>query len=291
LIMAFPFGLAIAGVGSILGGLGGQAEANAQNRAQEAQYKQNMQAWRYGKKRIRADYQQERKQWRLNKRNEETLAAWKDDTNLQDWQYNLKIQDFEYASQMKQYAKSEKIFGQQLTFNQMAQAAANEAEYRKLEDTTKELAFQNQDLVIKALQSEGVTAVKGQQGRSANKAEQVEFASLGRNQAILAESLLSAQADTDAALRKIAADKFGADIAAEASRMLKPDRLPQPPKPLTTPRAEFLKPRKSKEFDFGPRPIKGVMASSTGAWLGAGANFLQSQGGNIATRLATGKWA
>jgi hypothetical protein len=289
--MGFPFGLAIAGVSSILGGLGGQAEANAQNRAQEAQYEQNLQSWQYGKKRTRADYQQNRKQWRLNKRNEETLAAWKDSTNLQDWQYNLRIQDFEYASQIKQYAKSEKIFGQQLTFNQMAQAAANEAEYRKLEDTTKELAFQNQDLVIKALQSEGVTAVKGQQGRSANKAEQVEFASLGRNQAILAESLLSAQADTDAALRKIAADKFGADIAAEASRMLKPDRLPQPPKPLTTPRAEFLKPRKPKEFDFGPRPIKGVMASSTGAWLGAGANFLQSQGGNIATGLATGKWA
>jgi hypothetical protein len=289
--MAFPFGLAIAGVSSILGGLGGQAEANAQNRAQEAQYEQNLQSWQYGKKRTRADYQQNRKQWRLNKRNEETLAAWKDSTNLQDWQYNLRIQDFEYASQIKQYAKSEKIFGQQLTFNQMAQAAANEAEYRKLEDTTKELAFQNQDLVIKALQSEGVTAVKGQQGRSANKAEQVEFASLGRNQAILAESLLSAQADTDAALRKIAADKFGADIAAEASRMLRPDRLPQPPKPITTPRAEFLKPRKPKEFDFGPRPIKGVMASSTGAWLGAGANFLQSQGGNIATGLATGKWA
>jgi hypothetical protein len=289
--MAFPIGLAIAGVSSILGGLGGQAEADAQNRAQEAQYEQNLQSWQYGKKRTRADYQQNRKQWRLNKRNEETLAAWKDSTNLQDWQYNLRIQDFEYASQIKQYAKSEKIFGQQLTFNQMAQAAANEAEYRKLEDTTKELAFQNQDLVIKALQSEGVTAVKGQQGRSANKAEQVEFASLGRNQAILAESLLSAQADTDAALRKIAADKFGADIAAEASRMLKPDRLPQPPKPLTTPRAEFLKPRKPKEFDFGPRPIKGVMASSTGALLGAGANFLQSQGSNIATGLATGKWA
>ena len=289
--MAFPISLAIAGVSSILGGLGGQAEANAQNRAKRALHEQEMQSWQYGKKRTRADYQQNRKQWRLNKRNEETLAAWKDSTNLQDWQYNLRIQDFEYASQIKQYAKSEKIFGQQLTFNQMAQAAANEAEYRKLEDTTKELAFQNQDLVIKALQSEGVTAVKGQQGRSANKAEQVEFASLGRNQAILAESLLSAQADTDAALRKIAADKFGADIAAEASRMLKPDRLPQPPKPLTTPRAEFLKPRKPKEFDFGPRPIKGVMASSTGAWLGAGANFLQSQGGNIATGLATGKWA
>lgn len=288
--MAFPFDLAIAGVSSILGGIGGAADARAQNRAQEAQYEQNMQAWQYGKKRIRADYQQNRKQWQYNQRNEETLAAWKDSTNLQDWQYNLRIQDFEYASQMKQFAKSEQIFGQQLTFNQMAQNAANEAEYRRLADTTTEMAFQNQDLIVKALQSEGVSAVKGQQGRSAAKAEQAEFASLGRNQAILAESLLSARADSDTALRKIANDKFGADIAAQASRMLQPDRVPKPPQPLTTPRAEFLEPRKPKKFDFGPRPVKGVMASSAGAWLGAGANFLQSQGSTIATGLATGKW-
>jgi hypothetical protein len=273
---------AILGIGSaVMGGLSGQAEARAQNRAIQRQHKQNMQAWRYAKRSAKADWRHSTKQWRLNEKNEETLGAFKDATNLQDWQYNLKIQDFEYASQMKQYAKSEKIYGQQLTFNQMAQAAANEAEYRKLEDTMKEMAFQNQDIVIKALQSEGVAAVKGQQGRSAEKMEQAEFAALGRNQAILAESLLSAKADTASALRKIANDKFGADLAAEASRMLRPDRLPQPPKPLTTPRAEYLKPRKPKKFDFGPKPIKGAMASSTGAWMGAAAQGLSSIAGAI----------
>jgi hypothetical protein len=240
-----------------------------------------MQSWRYGKKSTKADYRHSVKQWRLNEQNEETLAAFKDATNLQDWQYNLKIQDFEYASQMKQYAKSEQIFKQQLTFNKMAQAAANEAEYRKLEDTTKELAFQNQDIVIKALQSEGAAAVRGQQGRSAEKLEQAQFAALGRNQAILAESLLSAKADTGAALRKIANDKFGADLAAEANRMLRPDRMPTPPKPLTTPRAEYLKPRKPKKFDFGPKPIKGAMASSAGSWMGAATQGLSSIAGAI----------
>lgn len=273
---------AILGIGSaVMGGLAGQAEADAQNEAIERQHQYNMQSWRYGKKSTMADYRHSTKQWRLNKKNEETLAAFKDATNLQDWQYNLKIQDFEYASQMKQYTKSEKIYGQQLTFNQMAQAAANEAEYRKLEDTMKEMAFQNQDIVIKALQSEGVSAVKGQQGRSAEKMEQAEFAALGRNQAILAESLLSAKADTGAALRKIASDKFGADLAAEASRMLRPDRLPQPPKPLTTPRATYLKPRKPKAFDFGPKPVKGAMASSAGAWMGAASQGLRSIAGDI----------
>jgi len=271
---------AVLGIGSaIFGGLAGQAEADAQNEAIERQHKYNVQDWRYGKRRTKADWRHSVKQWRLNEKNEETLGAFKDATNLQDWQYNLKIQDFEYASQMKQYAKSEKIYGQQLTFNQMAQAAANEAEYRKLEDSMKEIAFQNQDIVIKALQSEGVAAVKGQQGRSAEKLEQAEFAALGRNQAILAESLLSAKADTASALRKIANDKFGADLAAEASRMLRPDRLPQPPKPLSTPRAEYLKPRKPKAFDFGPKPVKGAMASSTGAWMGAASQGLRSIAG------------
>lgn len=273
--------LGVQAASAIAGGLAGQSEADAQNKAMEAQHKYNMQAWRYGKRSTMADWRHSVKQWRLNEKNEETLAAFKDATNLQDWQYNLKIQDFEYASQMKQYAKSEQIYGQQLTFNQMAQAAANEAEYRKLEDSMKELAFQNQDIIIKALQSEGAAAVKGQQGRSAEKGEQAEFAALGRNQAILAESLLSAKADTATALRKIANDRYGADLAAQASRMLRPDRLPQPPKPLTTPRAEYLKPRKPKKFDLGPMPVKGTTASSTGAWIGAASKGLSSIAGAI----------
>ena len=260
--------------GAILGGIGGQSQADAQNEMVENQYAYDKKDWQYGKKAITADYKHNRQQWRMNIRNNKKVSKWQDKTNLQDWKYNLKIQDYEYSSQMRQYNKSNEIADQQLTFNAMAQKVANEAEYRKLEDSTKEIAFQNQDIIIKAVQAEGAAAVKGQQGRSADKAGQAELASLGRNQAILAESLLSARADTGAAMKKIATDKFGADLAANAARMLKPERLPRPPKPLTTPRTEFLKPRKPTKYDFGPKPIKGAKASSTGAWLGAGADAL-----------------
>jgi len=269
-------GLAIGG--AILGGIGGQAEADAANDAQRATDKQNRLNWKYGKKTTRLDYRHARDQWRMNKRNERTTRKWQDATNLQDWKYNLKIQDFEYASQMRQFNKSNEIADQQLTFNAMAQKVANEAEYRKLEDTTKEVAFQNQDIILKAIQSEGAAAVKGQQGRSAEKAGQAELASLGRNQAILAESLLSARADTQAAMRKISTDKFGADLAANASRMLKPERLPTPPKPLKTPKTKFLKPRKPTKYDFGPKPVEGAMTSSTGSWLNAGVGLMGSLG-------------
>ena len=273
-----PFSAILGIGGAILGGISGQAQADAQNEAIENQYEYDTDAWRYGKQAIKADYKHNRQQWRMNIRNNEKVSKWQDKTNKQDWQYNLKIQDYEYSSQMRQYNKSNEIADQQLTFNAMAQKVANEAEYRKLEDSTKEIAFQNQDLIIKAVQAEGAAAVKGQQGRSADKAGQAELASLGRNQAILAESLLSARADTGAAMRKIATDKFGADLAANAARMLEPERLPRPPKPLTTPRTEFLKPRRPKKFDFGPKPIKGAKASSAGAWMGAGANALGAVG-------------
>jgi hypothetical protein len=260
--------------GAILGGIGGQSEADAQNEAIERQYDYDTTAWRYGKKTTKADYKHNVKQWRMNIRNDKRVSKWKDKTNLQDWEYNLKIQKQEYDFQKKQYNKSNEIADQQLTFNAMAQKVANEAEYRKLEDSTKEIAFQNQDIIIKAVQAEGAAAVKGQQGRSADKAGQAELASLGRNQAILAESLLSARADTEAAMKKVATDKFGADLAANAARMLEPERLPRPPKPLRTPRTKFLKPRRPKKYDFGPKPIKGAKASSAGAWLGAGADAL-----------------
>jgi len=268
-------------VTSVIGGIAGQSKADAANAAQRATDKQNLLNWKYGKKSTKLDYRHNKKQWRMNQRNDETVAAWRDETNLLDWNYNLKIQDFEYASQMRQYNKSNQIADQQLTFNAMAQRVANEAEFRKLEDSTKEIAFQNQDLIIKAVQSEGAAAVKGQQGRSAEKAGQAELASLGRNQAILAESLLSARADTQAAMRKIATDKFGADLAANASRMLKPERLPTPPKPLRTPRTEFLKPRRPTKYDFGPRPIKGATVSSTGAWMDAVGGVLGAAAGGI----------
>lgn len=264
------------GISAGAGIFGASKADSAAKKAAEAQFKYSNQAWRMGKRRLKADYRHAKKGTDIQRQNEETLGAFKDATNLQDWQYQLKIQDFEYASQMRQYAKSQELYGQQLSYNNMAASAAKEAELRRLEDATNEIAFQNQDIVIKAMESEGMAAVKGQQGRSAGKNDQVVLASLGRNQAILAESLLSARGETQAALKKVASDKFGADIAAEAARMLKPERLPQPPKPLTTPRAVFQDPRKPRRFDYGPKPIMGAVASSMPGAIMSGLSGLAS---------------
>lgn len=259
-----PWGALISGGLGIASSIMG---ANEQNAAMERQHDYDVQSWNMNWQRLKADRKHAVKGVKISKKNEKKLAEWKDETNLQDWQHALKIQDYEYRSQMRQYQKSEQIYKQQRSFNEMAANAAKEAEQRRLQDAVSELNFQWQDVLVQSLEAEGESRAKGQAGRSSRKEGQKLEASLGRNQAVLASSLVSAEKDVAAAMRKIAADKYGADIAAQASRMLKPERLPEPPKPLETPRAKFQKPRKLKKFDKGPKPIRGAAASPWGGIL------------------------
>lgn len=281
MIVINPVTVGLAAGSALLGGFGNQSKANAERRKQRKLNEWAREDHKRTRKKIKADHKQNLKEWRAAVGNEERRASWIDQTNLDNYNYQLKINDFEYRSQMRQYAKSEQLYGEQLNFNQLAAKEANSNAYRQLQDATNELAFQNQDIVIKAMESEGLTAVKGQSGRSAAKGEQANLASLGRSQAVLAESLLSAKSEASANLRKIAIDKYGADLAANAARMLQPERNPLPPKPLETPRAEIVKPRKLRDFDFPVAPVEGSAPSSSSAWLGAAMDFGTSVAGSL----------
>ena len=68
------------------------------------------------------------------------------------------------------------------------------------------------------------------------------------------------------ALKSISRDKYGADLAAFANKMIKPGTVPDPIKPLQTPVAEFQPPRALEDYDFGVAPIKGAKAHG-GSWL------------------------
>ena len=188
---------------------------------------------------------------------------------------------------MNQYRQ--RAYGRQIDFAKMQQEfnadAASRAyvsEQIRFNEQMAEFAFNNVNFQKNLAEEMGKTAAGERYGKSAQRIAAVEsLGQYGRNQAILAESLLSARADTQAAIRKIATDKFGADLAANASRMLKPERLPTPPKPLRTPRTEFLKPRKPTKYDFGPKPIKGATVSSTGSWMDAAGTILGAAASGI----------
>jgi len=200
--------------------------------------------------------------------NQENTLRYQEQTNLHEWTDQLRIASRQDQINISAYNKSTETYGLQLNFNNMAASAAYAAEQRKLQDTVTEMSFQNQDMTIKALEEAGNLQARGVSGRSAGKALNAVLAQVGRNQGILAESLISAQSNFNQTNSKIASDKFGGDLKAWGDVMDKPIMSARPNAPLALPRALMQDPAKPKT---PPKPIRGVnMAPSPGVALASG---------------------
>jgi hypothetical protein len=251
--------LLITGLAQGIGGLfGGAAEDAAANKATEIAYKSAMDQWRYTNQQGKRDYNYAVRGVNIARQNEAAERSWRDQTALLDYQHGMAIRDYEYKMQMRAYNKSEETYKQQLNFNNMAAQVAMESEDRWLDERFKETAFANQDLMVQLLQEEGKAGLL-QAGRSAGKAVQSAMAAAGRNQAILVESLVSAEKQSQVNRKKIHTDKYGADLMADANRMLKPEIAPALPKQIPLPVAIFQNPQKWKNT---PKPRMGAMTNA-----------------------------
>jgi len=266
--------------GVVLGGLGAISSSSAQNEARRREQQRINQQYKYDKQNYRYNWNTTRREYRyrvnetgIARQNQESNLRYLEQTALNDYKYNLAIRDFDYANQVRQYNESERIYGLQKGFNAMAQAQAQANEDRRYQEILTGMAFDQQDMLVKMLQEEGAVVARGVSGRSAAKSLGSVLAGYGRNQAIAAESLLSAQRETNAASRQIALDRYGADLAADARRMLKPLKAPDPIAPLTMPRATILDPLKPKK---PPKPKKGVNTMPAASGLAIANNFVTS---------------
>lgn len=250
---------AVAGVGAIFSGISGasaQSSARAaEQRRIENQYKYDSQVWKYNWKNTRREYNYSKRGTDIARSNQENNLRYQEATAIRDYQYNLAIRDYDYTNQLRQYNESERIYGLQLGFNNEAAQVATANEERRFNEILTGMAFEQQDMLVKMLQEEGELQARGVSGRSAAKTLGAALAGYGRNQAILAESLVSAQRDSNANRRQIALDKYGADLNAQSRRMLQPLKAPAPMAPLRMPRATILDPLKPKK---PPKPIKGT---------------------------------
>lgn len=258
----FTGSLISGGISAITGLFGASSSRSAQQAAIDRQYQYDKKLYRYNWNQARRDYRYAKNGRDIAIANEEAELGWREKTAQRDWQHSMAIRDYEYNMQMRAYNKSEQTYKQQLNFNNIAAQVAMESENRFLEEQRIATAFEHQDLFVQTLQEEGKAVARGQSGRSAAKAIQSILAQDGRNQAILAESLVSADKQYNVNMRKIATDKYGADLAADANRMLKPEMMPAVPAPLALPRSIFQKVKKPKK---PPKPIKGTVGGSFGA--------------------------
>ena len=264
--------LAVAGVGlaanigmSIWGGnkqaSAARQQAEAQNRAMMAQYQYDNDMWGMKKRQLQAERMEAIEGIMVNARNEGKIKAYKDAAALDQYDYALKIRDSQQASNEAAFDRSEKIYTEQSSLNEMSAKGAMDSNIIKQQEGFDEMMFERNDAYIQMLQAEGKLRARGASGRSAAKCVHSTLADYGRQIEMLNASMDSTGRNTRGVLEEILRDKSSADLSAYAQKMLEPGKLPMPIKPRELPVAELHLPRVLNDFDFGPMPVMGAMAS------------------------------
>ena len=211
-----------------------------------------------GTERLKADHQYVIDKIFSEERNFDRQRAHQDQIAFNNYVDQLKINKYQDALDARDYNVSEQLYAGSLALNASEKQLADEAARGKLQEAYMSAAFDNEDAIIESLQQSGSALARGITGRSGAKAQQSILAEFGRDQSVLAASLMSAESALQSELRDIDQQYRAANFAAESNRKLPPIARLDPTVPLKTPDMEFLLPRELQEFDFGPEPIKGV---------------------------------
>lgn len=251
-------------LGSAILGAKGQSDQNRKaEQATAAKYKYDKKDYRMNVKKIAADYEFLVEKILSEERNFDTQREYKDAIALDTYNRELQIAAIERQTNAMAFQKSEQVYESSLALNNLERRYSSEAAYQQRKEIQQAAAFDNEQAIIDSLQAQGAAIARGQAGRSAGKIQQAELMSFGRDQAVLAASLLSADTNLQSTLRDINLAYETANLDAGANRMLPPPPVLDPIKPRPTPDMEFMLPRELKKFDFGPEPIKGVAATSS----------------------------
>ena len=247
-------GALISGATSIIGGIFGSSQADAQNReARKAQKK----AEKAAEEAADATNEYNKRSFEVDEQNYANTRAFEKDTLIKNWQYQTEQQDFGYLSTIEQYGKSVQNTQDRLTYNSIAAMQAYESEQSALNDLFTEDAFTRQGMLVDQLQNEGKAAL-GQAGNSRGKALQSSIAALGRNSAIMDASLSSSVEQSQRNMQQIGLQRYAADLQANASMMIKPKKRPAIPLPTQAPERIFIEP-----MEVLPQAIQPARQQST----------------------------
>ena len=239
--------------------------AQTQNEATEAQYAYDIEAWEMQKQAAIADREFAVQEIQKKAEQEGQIAAYKDATNLRTYNYNLQIRNMEQDTNERMYEKSDNIYLGQTTMNRLEEQASLNDEQRKLKEIRAENLYEQNDEYLDYLIAEGEIRSRGQTGRSVDKARSTKMLEFGTKLNLLDLALNNATAESESTVNAISRGRIVADLNAYASKMLDPGILPTPVQPLPTPQAQYMYPRVYQDYDFGPQPIRGAMASPSAA--------------------------
>ena len=245
--MAWQFwaGAGLSAVSSFLGNKSAKKAKNKEEAFLQKKYEEyDLPGWEFGKLRLIANRDEQIRAIQLAARNELKLAEFKDKNNLRNYQQRLKIANYEHQAKLGQFRKSESLYHKSV-------GEARDQKRIQDEENRAKFAYQNEDRIVESIRLKSEMMAKGQSGQSAVENLQSQIAESGSELAILSRNMMSADRESRMQLRTFMTQ-------ADAQRMLRPTKAPDPLKPLKTPISERILPRALEEFDFGPKPIKGV---------------------------------
>ena len=261
-------GAAISAGTAIVGGIMGSNAAKKQNKAAKKAEEEQRRA---AEAAAAAQNEYNERAFAAEKENYFNNKAFQYDTAVRNWKYNQTIKDYEYKSVVERYARSVENTENQLIFNNIAAVDAYEAEQAALNDILVEDAFNRQGDLVDRLQQEG-EAQLGQAGVSRMKGIQSRLAASGRNSIIADASLASSVEQSQRNMRAISLQKYSADAQARASMMIKPEAMPDLPRPEQGPDRIFVEPMKATAAYIPPAMQVSTMAplvSGIGSAAGA----------------------
>ena len=270
---------AVATIGaSVIGSNASRSASKDAQRVQEEnanrQYEYDLQKYELQRQGLIAQREESIQRIDVDRLNEKRVADFKDANARESFNYSMRIRNYQQDSMNRQYMKSEDLFNEQVSYNARSATSAKETQLRVLSEEAQKFAFENENQIIENLVKEGQARARGVTGRSSRKVAQAQLAALGRNQAVMEESMVSARRNIKAQLEEIQRQHFAADMGAYAKRMLNPGELPLPVAPFATPLAEYKYPRELQDYDFGPEPIRGAVSTYTPSWTSSFAQYL-----------------
>ena len=261
---------AIAGVGSAISGYLGQKKQYKQGKQYQYDlfHKYTLPGYEMGNKKLIADHAQLVKSIETQRDNAIALANLRDKNNLRNWHQKLKINSFAHGEKMKEFHKSEDLFHTSVR-------DAKEQKKIRDEETYAQFAYQNEDRILESIIAKSNASATSQTGASAVSEAQSVIAKNGRDLGILKRNLISANRESRMQFKDFLRQ-------ADANRMIRPTKAPDPLKPLKSFVPKFDTPRPLEDFDFGPKPIMGMSSTPKPSLFGTAASAI----GSFATGVA-----
>ena len=142
MIGAIIGGALISTAGSLIGGSkaasAAREQANLQNDATQRQLEYDTEAWEMKKDQLLSQRDYLVQEVELKAEQEGKLASFRDASNIRQYSYDLQIRNRQQASNQAQFQRSNQIYADQLTLNDMAHVRGFEQEIAKLDEVKQE---------------------------------------------------------------------------------------------------------------------------------------------------------